>query len=290
MPFRHCDDHDTMDRGRRARGGGKRTLTTRNIVIAAGARPFVPPIPGLREVNPLTSDTVWDLKALPRRLVVLGGGPIGCELAQCFARLGSEVTQVEMLPRILVREDPEISELVTRRFRAEGIDVLAGHKALRVTVEGGEKTLVVDARGRRTKHRIRRTPVRGGPHTEYRRLRPGGAGNWARGRKNRGDERIPADDLSQHLCVRRRRRAVPVHAYGFTPGVVCRGQCAFRALAEVQGRLFGDSVGDFHRARSRTGGPQRNRSAREEHRVRSDHLRLRRARPRHRRRRSRKAS
>ena len=76
-------------------------------MIAAGARPFVPPIPGIEEVGYVTSDTVWDLRELPQRLVVLGGGPIGCELAQCFARFGSQVTQVEMLPRILIREDPE---------------------------------------------------------------------------------------------------------------------------------------------------------------------------------------
>jgi pyruvate/2-oxoglutarate dehydrogenase complex dihydrolipoamide dehydrogenase (E3) component/uncharacterized membrane protein YdjX (TVP38/TMEM64 family) len=127
--------------------GEKRTITSRNIVIAAGARPFVPPIPGLREVNPLTSDTVWGLTTCPKRLLVLGGGPIGCELAQCFARFGSEVTQVEMLPRLLVREDPEISELVAQRFRAEGIDVLVQHKAKRVIVEGGEKKLVVEHAG-----------------------------------------------------------------------------------------------------------------------------------------------
>ena len=125
-------------------GGGTRTLTTRSIIVAAGARPFVPPIPGLREANPLTSDTVWNLRTLPRRLVVLGGGPIGSELAQCFARFGSQVTQVEMLPRLLIREDPEISELVTQRFREEGIAVLLDHKAKAVRVENGEKILVVE--------------------------------------------------------------------------------------------------------------------------------------------------
>jgi pyruvate/2-oxoglutarate dehydrogenase complex dihydrolipoamide dehydrogenase (E3) component len=127
--------------------GATRTLTTRSIVIAAGARPAVPPIPGLSEAQPLTSDTVWNLRALPARLVVLGGGPIGCELAQCFARLGSSVTQVEMLPRILMREDPEVSALVTQRFEAEGITVLTGHKATAVVVERGEKTLVVEHGG-----------------------------------------------------------------------------------------------------------------------------------------------
>jgi pyruvate/2-oxoglutarate dehydrogenase complex dihydrolipoamide dehydrogenase (E3) component/uncharacterized membrane protein YdjX (TVP38/TMEM64 family) len=127
--------------------GSKRTYATKNIVIAAGAAPFVPPIPGLREANPLTSDTVWDIRKQPGRLVVLGGGPIGCELAQAFARLGTKVTQIEMLPRLLAREDPEFSELVARRFRAEGIDVLTGHKAKDVRVEGGVKVVVVEHEG-----------------------------------------------------------------------------------------------------------------------------------------------
>jgi len=123
-------------------GSGVRKLTTRSIVIAAGARPFVPPIPGLAEAGYLTSDTVWDLRTLPARLVVLGGGPIGCELAQCFARLGSRVTQVEMLPRILIREDPEISERVARQFREERIDLRTGTKAVRVVREQGGKVLI----------------------------------------------------------------------------------------------------------------------------------------------------
>ena len=128
--------------------GEKRTLTTKNIVIAAGGRPFVPPVPGLRESKPVTSDTVWDLRKLPARLIVLGGGPIGCELAQAFARLGAKVTQVEMLPRLLSREDPEFSDLVMKRFRSEGIEVLVGHKAKEVRVEGGTKTVVVEHEGR----------------------------------------------------------------------------------------------------------------------------------------------
>jgi pyruvate/2-oxoglutarate dehydrogenase complex dihydrolipoamide dehydrogenase (E3) component/uncharacterized membrane protein YdjX (TVP38/TMEM64 family) len=121
--------------------GGTRALTTRSIVIAAGARPFMPPIPGIEEVGCLTSDTVWDLRELPRRLVVLGGGPIGSELTQCFARLGAHVTQVEMLPRILIREDPEISDMVLQQFRKEGIAVLVNHKAKRFALENGEKVL-----------------------------------------------------------------------------------------------------------------------------------------------------
>ena len=122
--------------------GRQQTLTTKNIVIAAGASPFVPPIPGLKEAGFLTSDTVWGLTELPRRLVVLGGGPIGSELAQSFARLGSAVTQVEMAPRIMVREDPEVSELVAASLRADGVNVLTGHQAVRVEVVDGEKRLI----------------------------------------------------------------------------------------------------------------------------------------------------
>jgi pyruvate/2-oxoglutarate dehydrogenase complex dihydrolipoamide dehydrogenase (E3) component/uncharacterized membrane protein YdjX (TVP38/TMEM64 family) len=128
--------------------GTKRSLTTRAIVIAAGARPFVPPIPGIEKMDCLTSDTVWGLRELPRRLVVLGGGPIGSELAQAFARLGSRVTQVEMLPRILPREDAEFSEMVARRFREEGVDLRTGHKAKQFLLEGGQKALICESQGR----------------------------------------------------------------------------------------------------------------------------------------------
>jgi len=127
--------------------GDTQRLTTRSIVIATGARPFVPPIPGIEEVGFLTSDNVWELRELPRRLVVLGGGPIGCELTQAFARFGARVTQVEMAPRILIREDPEISEMVARRFRAEGIAVLVNHRAARFVIENGERILIADNQG-----------------------------------------------------------------------------------------------------------------------------------------------
>ena len=125
-----------------------KVLSTRAIVIAAGARPFVPPIAGIEQVGYFTSDTVWNLRQLPARLVVLGGGPIGCELTQAFARFGSKVTQVEMLPRIMIREDPEISEMVLARFRAEGVDVKLEHKARQFLVENGEKILVCEHKGR----------------------------------------------------------------------------------------------------------------------------------------------
>jgi pyruvate/2-oxoglutarate dehydrogenase complex dihydrolipoamide dehydrogenase (E3) component/uncharacterized membrane protein YdjX (TVP38/TMEM64 family) len=127
--------------------GGKQTLTTRSIVIAAGARPFVPTIPGIERMGCLTSDNVWELRKLPARLLVLGGGPIGCELAQAFARLGASVIQVEMLPRLLIREDPEISGMVMQRFAAEGVDVRVNHKAKEFRLENGRKLLVCEHQG-----------------------------------------------------------------------------------------------------------------------------------------------
>ena len=124
-----------------------KTLTTRAIVIAAGAEPFIPPIPGIDAVECLTSETLWGLRRLPPRLLVLGGGPIGSELTQAFARLGSQVTQVEMLERILPREDPEFSEMVAQRFRAEGVDVRVGHRAKRFLKENDKKVLLCEYQG-----------------------------------------------------------------------------------------------------------------------------------------------
>lgn len=122
------------------------TITTRNIVIATGARPAVPSIPGLEESGCLTSDTVWDLEALPPRLLVLGGGPIGCELAQAFARLGSQVTLVEMADRLLPREDADVSAFIEDCFRQEGIEVLTEHKISRFGTGGGGRVAVATAR------------------------------------------------------------------------------------------------------------------------------------------------
>lgn len=124
-------------------------LTTRAIVIAAGAEPLVPPIPGLAEAGFLTSDTVWNLRELPRRLLVLGGGPIGCELTQAFARFGAQVTQVELADRLLLREDPEVSMFVRARLERDGVKVLLGHKAVAVDHDTDGKRLVCEAAGAR---------------------------------------------------------------------------------------------------------------------------------------------
>ena len=126
-------------------------LTARSIVIAAGAEPVVPPLPGIETSGYLTSDTLWDEFAkrdeLPKRLVVLGGGPIGSELSQAFARLGSNVTQVELGDRIMVREDPEISEMAMASMRADGVNILTQHKAVRFERKGDQKILIAEHQG-----------------------------------------------------------------------------------------------------------------------------------------------
>ncbi|MAT52181.1 MAG: pyridine nucleotide-disulfide oxidoreductase [Porticoccaceae bacterium] len=132
----------------RSADGDVRRLTSRAVVIAAGAAPFVPDIPGLDAVGCLTSDTLWDALAerdcAPERLAILGGGPIGCELAQAFARLGIAVTLVELQDRLLLREDEDVAEIARDSLAASGVRVLTGRKALSCRVEDGARQLLVE--------------------------------------------------------------------------------------------------------------------------------------------------
>lgn len=134
-------------------GGETLRLTSRAIIIATGAQPVVPPIPGTEEVGCLTSDTLWDSlrhrPEAPKRLVVLGGGPIGCELAQSFSRLGSEVTQIEMAPRLMMREDEDASSLVEASLTAEGVAVLTDHKAIACGVGADGKWIEIENAGQK---------------------------------------------------------------------------------------------------------------------------------------------
>jgi len=127
---------------------GGRRISARSIVLATGAEPMVPPIEGLEEIDYLTSDTLWDLEALPERLVVLGGGPIGSELTQAFARLGSKVTVVEMAERLLPREDAEAGSLLAQHLEKDGVTVATAHKALRVESDEAGQRLVCEHDGR----------------------------------------------------------------------------------------------------------------------------------------------
>ncbi|MEL0619643.1 FAD-dependent oxidoreductase [Psychrobacter proteolyticus] len=127
--------------------GGMQTLTARTIVIATGARPFVPPLPGIEETGYVTSDTLWtkfaELEEAPKKLVVLGGGPIGSELAQSFARLGSNVTQIEMSDRIMGKEDLEVSTFAHQSLTDSGVNILTSHQAMRCEMRDGKKYIIV---------------------------------------------------------------------------------------------------------------------------------------------------
>ena len=122
---------------------GDQVLTTKNIIVATGARPIVPPIPGLTDVPYLTSETLWQLTEQPSRLLVLGGGPIGCEIAQSFARLGSTVTQVEMAGQLLGREDSDAVAVVQAELQADGVSILLGNKVERFVNEDGQYSAVL---------------------------------------------------------------------------------------------------------------------------------------------------
>ncbi len=125
-----------------------KTISATSIVIATGGRPFVPPIAGIDNIDYYTSDTIWNLTELPKRMLILGGGPIGCELAQCFARFGSKVSIIEMLPQIMMREDAEVATQISALFKDEGINILTNHRAEKIVVENGVKHLICDADGR----------------------------------------------------------------------------------------------------------------------------------------------
>ncbi len=131
--------------------GTKERLTTRSIVIAAGAAPFIPPLLGLQDVGYLTSDTLWDelvnYEEIPKKIVVLGGGPIGAELTHALARLGGNVTQIESSDRILVREDKEVSAIVLEAFSRDGVTVLTEHKAIRCERQDDKKIIVMESKG-----------------------------------------------------------------------------------------------------------------------------------------------
>ncbi|SIS81413.1 FAD-dependent oxidoreductase [Neptunomonas antarctica] len=127
--------------------GEQHTLSAKSVIIATGARPRIPNIPGLDQVDYLTSDSLWELNELPKRFVVLGGGPIGCELSQAFARLGSEVSIVQRAPHLMPREDQEAQELVEQQFSEEGIVLHLSSTAKEVIVREGQAYLLVEQAG-----------------------------------------------------------------------------------------------------------------------------------------------
>ncbi|HTN33343.1 MAG TPA: FAD-dependent oxidoreductase, partial [Marinobacter sp.] len=131
--------------------GLKERLTARSIIVATGARPAMPPIPGLEDMQPLNSDNLWGLQEQPARLLVLGGGPVGSELAHAFARLGSKVIQLEQADRLLGKEDVEVSDLIAKQFEADGIDLRLNHRAVEFRLEDNEKVVYCDHQGERVR-------------------------------------------------------------------------------------------------------------------------------------------
>jgi len=128
-----------------------KVLTTKNIIVATGAKPMIPDLPGLDQINYLTSDNIWDIRTLPENLVVLGAGPIGCELAQGFSRLGSKVTLVQRGSQIMKREDLDAAQIILDRFESEGVKVLLNHSAKAIEILGEEKKLVCDHDGKQVR-------------------------------------------------------------------------------------------------------------------------------------------
>ena len=122
-----------------------KTITTRNIVIATGARPTVPDLPGLEQAPYFTSDTIWTLREAPKQMIVIGSGPIGCELAQTFHRLGVPVTLLNRSDRLMPKEDPEIAQMVREKLIAEGMDLKLGYPPKRCEIHDGEHRLIVDS-------------------------------------------------------------------------------------------------------------------------------------------------
>lgn len=122
-------------------------IHTKNIIIASGARPFVPPIEGIEETGYLTSDTLWQLEEQPKRLLVIGAGPIGCELAQSFARLGSQVTLLDMEDKVMPREDADVSVFIAKKLEADGIDLKLDHKTVKFSRDGESKNLQAEYQG-----------------------------------------------------------------------------------------------------------------------------------------------
>ncbi len=123
-----------------------KTLRFRRAAICTGARAAVPPIPGLREAAPLTNETVFSLTELRPRLAVIGAGPIGCELAQAFARFGSRVTLLEVLPRILAKEDPDAAAIVESALHRDGMEILTDAQISKVEMRGNQRVLHVEGR------------------------------------------------------------------------------------------------------------------------------------------------
>ncbi len=228
-------------------------VRARRFVIATGSSPAIPPVPGLAEAPHLTNETIFDLTERPEHLIVLGGGPIGCELAQAQRRLGARVTVLELFA-ILPKDDPAAVEVVRRRLLEEG------HRPARAGPGGRRRARRQRRRGddqaggSRGADRRQPSPGGGRPAGERRGPRPRGRGRRVQPQGHRG--RCPAAHQQQaDLCDRRRRGRLPVHPHG---RLSRRDRDPERAVqAAGQGRHARGALGHLHRARARPGRPDR---------------------------------
>ncbi len=212
-----------------------KTLTTRNIIIATGARPAIPPIPGLDKVPYLTTDNIWELNELPKRLVIAGGGPIGCELAQCFARLGSQVTMVEMMPDLMIREDQEFSTAIRNQFLREGIDVRTGTKCKEVAIEGDRQFMLVETNGATQRIEFDKVLIAVGRAANAK-----GFGLEDIGVKlsARGTVEVDAylrTPAHKNIYACGDGGSVPVHAHRRASGLVLCRECPVQSVKKIQG-------------------------------------------------------
>ena len=271
---------------------GVKTLTTRAIVIAAGARPFVPPIPGIEEVGYLTSDTVWTLRAAAQ---AAGGARrradrLRARAVLCALRLEGHASR-DAAAHPAARGPGDLGDGDAALPRRRASPCSPATQAKRFVVENGEKVLIAEHEGREVRiavRRLARAPWAASPTPRATDSRNSGIATTQARTVETND--YLQTHLPQHLRLRRRRRAVPVHAHRAAPGLVRGGQRAVRTLQEVPRRLLGHPLGDLHRSRSRARRPERDRGEGEEDRLRGHALRHRRPRPRHRRRARRTAS
>ena len=247
-------------------------LTTRAIVIAAGARPLVPKIPGIENVQVLTSENVWELRKLPG-----ASRGAGRRADRLRARAGVRALRLESHPgrdaaaHPRARGSRKSPRWLRRAFAPKASMCASAHRAVRVE---NQMRWSVSHAGETVSHPLRLIAVRARAGAEYQRLRARGARHPGDQGAHRRDQRIPADALPEHLRLRRCGRSLPVHAHRFAPGVVRGGERAVRKFPQVPRRLLGDSVGDVHRPGGGARRPERERGGRARHRLRSFALRI----------------
>ena len=239
---------------REIEAGGQR-IRARRFVVATGSSPFVPPIPGIDKVPYLTNETIFSLTDAPDHLIVVGGGPIGIEMAQAHRRLGVKVTVIEG-STIMGKDDPDAVEVVRQRLIEGGVELLENAKVESVVPEGNRVSVLVSRDGPHRADRGLASPARGRPARQCRSSRPRCGRDHPLAPRHRSG-RPPAQQQQAGVRDRRRRRRLSVHPHGRLPCRYRHPECAVQPAG--QGRLQGRALGHLHRSRGRPGRPDRGR-------------------------------